>query len=214
MSNSYDTVVIGAGQAGLASAYYLQRAGSRFVGTRRRQSSWRVVAATVGHAAPVHPCSVQLAARSPIPRRALRVARQGRRREVPGGVCRAFRAAGAPEHPRVVAGEGRGSVRRHDGRGRIHCTFGHRCDWRVSPGIYSCVRQRLLTEPRTAALERVSESRCVAFGICPGGRRGQLGGPDRAGTCRIGPLHLAVGARHGLHPPTTAGARCVRRFGR
>ena len=27
MSNSYDTIVIGAGQAGLASAYYLQRAG-------------------------------------------------------------------------------------------------------------------------------------------------------------------------------------------
>ena len=33
------------------------------------------MAATVGLAAPVHPCSVQLAARSPIPRRALRVAR-------------------------------------------------------------------------------------------------------------------------------------------
>ena len=31
MSNSYDTIVIGAGQAGLASAYYLQRAGSRFL---------------------------------------------------------------------------------------------------------------------------------------------------------------------------------------
>ena len=65
-------------------------------------------------------------------------------------------------------------------------------------------------EPRTAALERVSESRCVASGMCPGGRRGQLGGPDRAGTCRIGPLHLAVGARHGLHPPTTClGAMCT-----
>ena len=31
MSNLYDTIVIGAGQAGLASAYYLQRAGSRFL---------------------------------------------------------------------------------------------------------------------------------------------------------------------------------------
>ena len=31
MSNSYDTIVVGAGQAGLASAYYLQRAGSRFL---------------------------------------------------------------------------------------------------------------------------------------------------------------------------------------
>ena len=31
MSNFYDTIVIGAGQAGLASAYYLQRAGSRFL---------------------------------------------------------------------------------------------------------------------------------------------------------------------------------------
>ena len=31
MSNLFDTIVIGAGQAGLASAYYLQRAGSRFL---------------------------------------------------------------------------------------------------------------------------------------------------------------------------------------
>jgi putative flavoprotein involved in K+ transport len=31
VSNSYDTIVIGAGQAGLASAYYLQRAGSHFL---------------------------------------------------------------------------------------------------------------------------------------------------------------------------------------
>ena len=31
MSDSYDTIVIGAGQAGLASAYYLQRASSRFL---------------------------------------------------------------------------------------------------------------------------------------------------------------------------------------
>src|SRR5690242_19395271 len=31
MSNAYDTIVIGAGQAGLASAYYLRRAGSRFL---------------------------------------------------------------------------------------------------------------------------------------------------------------------------------------
>ena len=30
-SNPYGTLVIGAGQAGLASAYYLQRAGSRFL---------------------------------------------------------------------------------------------------------------------------------------------------------------------------------------
>jgi len=29
--NPYDTIVIGAGQAGLASAYYLQHAGSRFL---------------------------------------------------------------------------------------------------------------------------------------------------------------------------------------
>jgi putative flavoprotein involved in K+ transport len=29
MSSLYDTIVIGAGQTGLASAYYLQRAGSR-----------------------------------------------------------------------------------------------------------------------------------------------------------------------------------------
>ena len=31
MSDLYDTIVIGAGQAGLASAYYLQRVGSRFL---------------------------------------------------------------------------------------------------------------------------------------------------------------------------------------
>src|SRR4026208_2303377 len=29
--NAHDTIVIGAGQAGLASAFYLQRAGSRFL---------------------------------------------------------------------------------------------------------------------------------------------------------------------------------------
>ena len=31
MSSLYDTIVIGAGQAGLASVYYLQRARSRFL---------------------------------------------------------------------------------------------------------------------------------------------------------------------------------------
>jgi putative flavoprotein involved in K+ transport len=31
MSSLYDTIVIGAGQAGLASAHYLQRARSRFL---------------------------------------------------------------------------------------------------------------------------------------------------------------------------------------
>ena len=43
MSNSYDTIVIGAGQAGLASAYSLQRAGSRFLvlgGGSRIGESW------------------------------------------------------------------------------------------------------------------------------------------------------------------------------
>ena len=39
----YDTIVIGAGQAGLASAYYLQRAGSRFLvldGASQIGESW------------------------------------------------------------------------------------------------------------------------------------------------------------------------------
>ena len=41
--NSYDTIVIGAGQAALASAYYLQRAGSRFLvldGASQIGESW------------------------------------------------------------------------------------------------------------------------------------------------------------------------------
>jgi putative flavoprotein involved in K+ transport len=44
MSHHYDTLVIGAGQAGLASAYYLQRAGSRFLvldGAAHIGESWR-----------------------------------------------------------------------------------------------------------------------------------------------------------------------------
>jgi putative flavoprotein involved in K+ transport len=44
MSHLYDTIVIGAGQAGLASAYYLQRAGSRFLildGASHIGESWR-----------------------------------------------------------------------------------------------------------------------------------------------------------------------------
>jgi len=43
MSDLYDTIVIGAGQAGLASAYYLQRAGSRFLvldGASQIGESW------------------------------------------------------------------------------------------------------------------------------------------------------------------------------
>ena len=42
--NPYDTIVIGAGQAGLASAYYLQRAGSQFLvldGASQIGESWR-----------------------------------------------------------------------------------------------------------------------------------------------------------------------------
>ena len=45
MSNSYDTLVIDAGHAGLASAHYLQRAGSRFTCTvgrcGLRRNRWR-----------------------------------------------------------------------------------------------------------------------------------------------------------------------------
>src|SRR4029450_8830142 len=84
-------------------------------GTRRRCSNWRIVAAALGLAAPVPPCPLQPAARPAVPRRALRAARQRRRREVPGGVCRALRAAGAAEHAGLVAREGRGSLRRPAG---------------------------------------------------------------------------------------------------
>ena len=47
--------IIGAGQAGLATGYHLQRAGRPFVILDREAASRRRVAAPVGHPAPVHP---------------------------------------------------------------------------------------------------------------------------------------------------------------
>ena len=64
-----ETVIIGAGQAGLATGYHLQRRGRDVRDPRRRRARRRPVAPAVGHPAALLPREVRRPARPAVPRR-------------------------------------------------------------------------------------------------------------------------------------------------
>ena len=105
-----ETVVVGAGQAGLSVGYHLKRHGLPFAildANERVGDSWRAV----GLAPPVHARPPQRARRVALPGRPALVSEQGRDGRLPGGLCDAVRAAG-PDGVRVdtLARNGSGFV--------------------------------------------------------------------------------------------------------
>ena len=90
-----ETVIIGAGQAGLATGYHLQRAGRPFVildGEARVGDGWRNQWDTLRLFTPAWADGLP---GLPNPAPALVVPDQGRVRRLPRDVCRALRPAGA-----------------------------------------------------------------------------------------------------------------------
>ena len=81
-----DTVIVGGGQAGLATGYHLKRLGHEPSDPRRPRSRRRRVADALGLASPVHVRPVLGAAGLAVPRARLVVPHQGRDGRLPGGV--------------------------------------------------------------------------------------------------------------------------------
>jgi putative flavoprotein involved in K+ transport len=77
MNEHIETVIIGAGQAGLSTGYHLKRRGRPFVildGNARVGDNWRQ---QWGHAASLHPGEVQRAPRDAVPGQGLVLPAEG-----------------------------------------------------------------------------------------------------------------------------------------
>ena len=163
-----ETLIIGAGQAGLSTGYHLQRRGRPFLIVDGDAAGRRQLAAPVGHAAPLHAGEVRRPARPALPGRdPWHFPRQGRGRRLPRAVRAALRPAGADEHPgrpargraptaAIVAtvGDGHDHLRQRRGRHR------HLRPHAVRAGV----RRRPRPAHPAAALQRVPPSRPAAPG--------------------------------------------------
>ncbi len=78
-----ETAIIGAGQAGLATAYHLQRRGRPCLILDGNAQCRRQLARPVGLAAPLHPGRAERPARAAVPRSAMVISDQGRGRRLP-----------------------------------------------------------------------------------------------------------------------------------
>ena len=209
----YETIIIGGGQAGLATGYHLARLGRSFVileavqggaqGVREPgggPAGGRRLAAALGPAAPVHARPPRRAARLEVPGQGLVVPEPGRHGRLPGGVRRPLRPAGPHRHAR-----GRGHRRRprrlrgHRERPPLRGRQRGRRD-RPLPGP-DHPRLRLPARPghRAAALQRVPGPVAAAGRRRPGRRRRQLRRRDRHRVRRPAP-GVAVGAGGRRHP--------------
>ena len=95
-----ETLIIGAGQAGLSTGYHLQRLGRPFLIVDAQRARRRQLAAAVGHAAALHARQVRRTARPAVPGAPLALPAEGRGGRLPGAVRAALRPPGADEHPR------------------------------------------------------------------------------------------------------------------
>ena len=106
----FDTVVIGAGQAGLRSAITSHgEVGLRDPG--RQPAGRRLLAPPLGLAPPVHPRPLRRAARHALPRTGLVLPHQGRDRRLPGGLRGDLRPSGPHRRQRGPAVQRRRPVR-------------------------------------------------------------------------------------------------------
>ena len=191
MSTHIETLVIGAGQAGLSTAYHLGR-GPGLPRHRRPHSRRRRLAPALGLPAALHACPLRRAAGHAVPGGPVALPEQGRDRGLPRGVCRAVPDPGAPGHDGAPGVVRRRALPRRDRRrglpGRQR-RGGHR---HLRAGAE---HPRLRRGPRRlhhpAPLQRVPPARAARRRAGAGGRRVPLrprhrvrGGADPADHAR------------------------------
>ena len=115
----YETVIIGGGQAGLATGYHLAKARPVVRDPRGGPADRRRLAQALGLTAPVHTGPPRRAAGLEVPGQGLVVPEPGRHGRLPGGLRRPLRPAGPHRHAR-----GRDHRRRR--RGYVVTANGHR----------------------------------------------------------------------------------------
>ncbi len=108
--DTVETVIIGAGQAGLATAYHLQKTGRELRRPRPQPADRGQLAPAVGQPAALLPRQVRRPAGHAVPRSEVVVPRQGRRGRLPRGrtpaasSCRSGSAYGSTGSPRPRTG--------------------------------------------------------------------------------------------------------------
>ncbi len=196
----FDTVVIGAGQAGLVTGYHLQRAGRSFVildGGARSVTCWRRRYDSLRLFTPAWACAL---GRDAVPVQGLDEPHEGRVRGLPRGVrdavraCRCARGCGSTACAATVIAT---SCPRGIARSRRRTS-----SWRQErTGTRGChVRGRPRSVDRPAALQRVPEPVTAAGRSCAHRRRRELGSRHRVGGREDPPDH-DVGEPDRAHPP-------------
>ena len=191
-SERFETVVVGGGQAGLATGYHLARRGRPFVILDAGQRG-RPLARALGLAAPVHPGRLQRSAGHGLPRPGLALPHQGRGGRLPGDLRGPVPAAGPAgggrgrAHPagRTVPGDRRGTPLRGRQRGRglrrLPHPAGPRLRGRAGPGHPAAPLQRL------PAPSQLREGPTLVVGAGNSGPRSPSSSPGPGGPgCRAG----------------------------
>ena len=207
-----DTIVIGAGQAGLSAGYHLAKRGVPFAHPRCRRAHRRPLAEALGLASAVQPCLVRLATGDALSVVGVSLPDRARDGRLPRGVCRPLPP---PRHQRnarrcgATGGRAGWRLRRDVRRATLRGDAGHRCDGRVQPAARPRFRDRPRSIDRPAAFERIPEPGPAARRRGPG-RRGQSFGRGHRVRGRAGriapcsPVMLTASFRSGS---STRGAR-------
>ena len=183
-----ETLIIGAGQAGLSTGYHLRRRGRPFLIVDGERAGRRQLAAAVGHAAAVHAGEVRRAARPAVPGGPLALPAEGRGRRLPRAVRAALRPSGADEHPgRPARGAaGRRVPRDARRRGRSAATTSW---WPPAPSAArrTCPQFAAELDPSIRQLHSSEYRRPAQLqpGPVAGGRRVALGAGHRLRARRV-----------------------------
>ena len=154
-SERFDTVIIGGGQAGLATAFHLTRRRPSGGHPRRERAHRRRVAEALGLTPAVHACEVRRPARIQISGAALVVPYKGRDGRLPRGLRREVRARGSNRREDRPALQG-GRLLRHDlGRAAVRGRQRDRRDRRGADAPHSRLRDRARSEDFPNPLGRV-----------------------------------------------------------
>ena len=178
---SYETIVIGGGQAGLTAGYYLKQQGRPFVildANERVGDAWRNRWDSLRLFTPA--CFSALPG-LPIDAPAVVVPDEGRAGRLLRGVRVALRVAGSDRSARRGAHEGRRSVCRHGSGARLRGRERDRGHRGASGPEGSRLRGRARSSDRAAPLARLPVAVAAPGGRRPPRRRGELGRRDRRG---------------------------------
>ena len=179
-----DTVIIGAGQAGLSAGYHLTRLGRSFVileSNARIGDTWRKRWDSLRLFTPARFDGLD---GMPIPGARQLVPDEGRDGRLSRGVREALRLAGAHGRARRSRVARRRAIHGRSGRSADTRPTTSSSRWRViRRGACPAFASELSPEIRAAAFGRLSQSRTVEPGCGAGRRRGKLGRGDRDRGC-------------------------------